>query len=145
MEIENTSLDVWLETLKPFQRKAIKKMLANNGDDEEKVAELWLSSFGPINTVTFGGVPTTASRKNYFQCLKGELNKLICGNDVYEIERTKILNSGNLVNVAASAKIASVIAPIIGISISVLAPALVLMLHTISKMTVNAYCSMIKQ
>lgn len=65
MEIVSESLDEWLSTLKPFQRNTIKNLLQNNDGNEEKVAELWLNSFGPINTATYGGVPTSASDKNY--------------------------------------------------------------------------------
>ena len=103
MEIVSESLDEWLSTLKPFQRNTIKNLLQNNDGNEEKVAELWLNSFGPINTATYGGVPTSASDK-----------------------------------------IASLLAPVIGVSISVLAPAIVLMLHVISKVSVNAYCNMVR-
>lgn len=70
MEIVSESLDEWLSTLKPFQRNTIKNLLQNNDGNEEKVAELWLNSFGPINTATYGGVPTSASNKNYFKSLK---------------------------------------------------------------------------
>lgn len=54
MEIVSESLDEWLSTLKPFQRNTIKNLLQNNDGNEEKVAELWLNSFGPINTATYG-------------------------------------------------------------------------------------------
>lgn len=115
MEIVSESLDEWLTTLKPFQRNTIKNLLQNNDGNEEKVAELWLNSFGPINTATYGGVPTSASNKNYFKSLKSELNKLICGDEDYEEEKKQILDGGHLLNVAASAKIASLLAPVIGV------------------------------
>ena len=34
-----------------------------------------MSSFGPINTATFGGLSSSESKKNYWKCLKDELNK----------------------------------------------------------------------
>lgn len=90
MEIVNESLNTWLDILKPYQRNTIKALLDQNDNDEEKVAQIWLSSGGPINTATFGGLPSSASNKNYFQCLKDELNKLICGDDTYVEEKVTI-------------------------------------------------------
>lgn len=51
---------VYIETI---SEKHNKNLLQNNDGNEEKVAELWLNSFGPINTATYGGVPTSASNK----------------------------------------------------------------------------------
>lgn len=50
MEIVNESLDTWLDTLKPYQRNTIKALLEKHGNDEEKVAQIWLSSIGPVST-----------------------------------------------------------------------------------------------
>ena len=36
MEIVDESLETWLSVLKPYQRKTIKALLANNDGDEEK-------------------------------------------------------------------------------------------------------------
>ncbi len=145
MEVTNESLDSWLAVLKPYQRKSIKSLLECNGGDEEKVAQLWLNSYGPINTATFGGVPSSSINKNYFQCLKDELNGLICGSEKYEEERKSILQKGELINIATSTKIAYLLAPIVGLSEVVLTPAVVLLLHVIGKVSVNAYCSMINR
>ena len=143
MEIVDESLETWLSVLKPYQRNTIKALLAKNDGDEEIVANLWLSSFGPINTATFGGLSSNESPKNYWRCLKDELNKLICG-DSYEEDRKQFLDMGGLINIGASSQIAAFLAPIIGVSASFLTPAIVLLLHTISKVSVNAFCSMIK-
>lgn len=143
MEIVNESLDTWLDILKPYQKKTIKTLLEKNDNDEEKVAQIWLSSAGPINTATFGGLASSSPNKNYFQCLKDELNKLICGNNTYLEEKKQILEKGNLINVCASSQIAIFLSPVIGVSVPILTPAIVLMLHVISKISVNAYCSMI--
>lgn len=70
MEIVDESLETWLSVLKPYQRKTIKALLANNDGDEEKVANLWLSSFGPINTATFGGLSSSESQKTIGDVLK---------------------------------------------------------------------------
>lgn len=145
MEIVNESLDTWLDILKPYQRNTIKALLDKHDNDEEKVAQIWLSSGGPINTATFGGLPSSASNKNYYQCLKDELNKLICGDNAYVEEKKQILEKGNLINVCAASQIALLLSPVIGVSVPILTPAIVLMLHVISKVSVNAYCSMIKK
>ncbi len=144
MEIVKESLDKWLESLKPYQRDAIKIMLQNNDGDEEKIAQLWLNSKGPINTVTFGGNPSNIPNKNYFQCLKRELNKFICGDESYETDRKQILGENNCINIAFTTSIASILAPIVGMSAAILTPAIVLLLYVIGKISVNAYCAMVK-
>lgn len=126
-------------------RNTIKALLDKNDNDEDKVAQIWLSSGGLINTATFGGLPSSASNKNYYQCLKDELNKLICGDDTYVEEKKQIRRKGNLINVYAASQIAIFLSPVIGVSVPILTPAIVLMLHVISKVSVNAYCSMIKK
>lgn len=70
MEIVDESLETWLSVLKPYQRNTIKALLANNDGDEEIVANLWLSSFGPINTATFGGLSSSESPKTIGNALK---------------------------------------------------------------------------
>jgi|WetSurMetagenome_2_1015567.scaffolds.fasta_scaffold21591_5 hypothetical protein len=139
MEIEQLDLDEWLKELKPFQIKTIKSLVQKFG--EEEAAKRWIESTGPINTATFGGTPSNGKRKNYYKALKSELHKFICVQEDYIDERKKFFNQGELINAAVSAKIAIVIAPVIGLSVSIVLPAVILLLHTISKISINAYCS----
>lgn len=90
-------------------------------------------------------MPSSSINKNYFQCLKDELNGLICGSEKYEEEGESILQKGELINIATPTKIAYLLAPIVGLSEVVLTPAVVLLIYVIGKVSLNAYCSMINR
>ncbi len=140
MEIEQLNLDQWLSVLKPYQIKTITNLVQKYG--EEEAAKIWIESKGPINTVTFGGLPSNTQNRNYYEALKLEIHKFICGQDNYKEERKKIIGTGDVINTAVSTKMAVIFSPIIGVSVPVLLPALLLILKAISKISVNAFCSM---
>lgn len=140
MEIEQLNLDEWLSVLKPYQIKTITTLVQKYG--EEEAAKRWIESKGPINTVTFGGLPSNTQNRNYYEALKLEIHKFICGQNNYKEERKKIFGKGDLINTAVASKMAIMFSPIIGISVPMLLPALLLILNVISKISVNAFCSM---
>lgn len=140
MEIENLTLDKWYTCLKPYQKNMIEQLVSKYG--EEKAAEEWLIARGPVQTVTFGGTPANAAETtHYWTRLKDEFDKLICGHPDYEKEQKKILTAGKTIGLGSVTALANWLSPVIGMSPSMLVPVLVLILHTTSKMGVNAYCS----
>ena len=140
MEIENLTLDEWYTCLKPYQKNMIEQLVSKYG--EEKAAEEWLIARGPIQTVTFGGNQANAvEAPKYWSRLKDEFDKLICGHPDYEKEQKKILTAGKTIGIGSVTALANWLSPIIGMSPSILVPAIILILHTTSKMGVNAYCS----
>lgn len=138
IDIENISLDEWYKCLKPYQVNIIKELVAIHG--EERAAELWITSVGPVNTATFGGSPT-GDQSKYWDKLKKEFDKFICGHSEYENEQKKFISTGKLIGTGAVSSIATWISPAVGMSPALLVPALLLLMHTAAKITVNAYCS----
>jgi hypothetical protein len=143
MEIENHNLDEWLSVLKPYQQKIMHSLIDKYG--EEDAIKRWIKSKGPLNTATFGGVPTNDDKKNYYQCIKQEINYFICGNPKYSKERDNILKGANVISISIASKISQIIAQAVGMSIAVVLPAILLLFHSISKISINAYCSMIEK
>lgn len=140
IEIDNLSLDEWYSCLKPYQKTVIEQLVAKYG--EEKAAEEWLMSRGPMQTATFGGVQIGSENPtNYWNRFKTEFDKLICGHPDYEKEQEKFLATGKTIGLGCVTALANWIAPIIGMSPALLVPAIILLLHTMAKMGVKAYCS----
>ena len=139
IEIENIPLEDWLKPLKPYQRNFIKQLVAKYG--EEKAAEEWINARGPMQTVTFGGVTEDINnKKNYWNKLRNEFDKLICGHADYQNEHDKFVNAGKPIGLGAVTYIADWIAPAVGMSTAILIPAIALVLSTTAKMGVKAYC-----
>ena len=140
IEIENLSLEKWLNQLKPYQRNVIEQLIAKYG--EEKAAEEWINARGPMQTVTFGGVAEDANnKKNYWNRLKNEFDKFLCGHHDYQDEHDKFVAAGKPIGLGAVAYIADWLAPAVGMSTAILIPAITLLLCTAAKMGVKAYCS----
>ena len=100
IEIENIPLEDWLKPLKPYQRNFIKQLVAKYG--EEKAAEEWINARGPMQTVTFGGVTEDINnKKNYWNRLRNEFDKLICGHADYQNEHDKFVNAGKPIGLGA--------------------------------------------
>lgn len=140
IEIENLSLDEWYICLKPYQRNIISQFVADFG--EEVAAEKWLTARGPIQTATFGGdLSKNDDTKTYWSRLRDEFDKLVCGHADYKEERKKILAAGKTIGIGSVTALANWFAPIVCISSPILVPAIILLLHTTSKMGVKAYCA----
>ena len=140
IEIENIPLEDWVKPLKPYQRNFIKQLVAKYG--EEKAAEEWINARGPMQTVTFGGVTEDINnKKKYWNRLRNEFDKLICGHADYQNEHDKFVNAGKPIGLGAVTYIADWIAPAVGMSTAILIPAIALVLSTTAKMGVKAYCA----
>ena len=102
IEIENIPLEDWLKPLKPYQRNFIEQLVAKYG--EEKAAEEWINARGPMQTVTFGGVTEDVNnKKNYWNRLRNEFDKLICGHTDYQDEHDKFVAAGKPIGLGAVA------------------------------------------
>jgi hypothetical protein len=140
IEIEDLSLDEWYKCLKPYQSSIIRQLVDNLG--EEKAAEEWITAMGPLQTATFGGDPSSkVDQKSYWNRLKEEFDKFICGHSAYENEHEKFLSTGKLLGTGAVTSIATWLSPSVGLSPTILVPAILLLLHTTAKISVRAYCA----
>lgn len=140
IEIEDLSLDEWFKCLKPYQSSIIRQLVDNLG--EERAAEEWITSTGPIQTATFGGNPfNKVDQKSYWSRIKEEFDKFICGHSAYEKEREKFLSTGKLLGTGAVSTLATWLSPSVGLPPTILIPSILLLLHTTAKISVQAYCA----
>jgi VIT1/CCC1 family predicted Fe2+/Mn2+ transporter len=140
IEIENLSLEEWLSCIKPYQKAIINQLVDKYG--EEKAAKIWLISQGPLQTAKFGGNQMTSEKSiKYWDRLKNEIGKFICGHPDYEDERKKFLSGGKLITIGSVTGIANFLGSLLGITPAIILPSLLLLLHTVTKMGIKAYCS----
>ncbi|PIC74006.1 hypothetical protein [Sporosarcina sp. P17b] len=132
----------WLITLPKYQQSTIKELL--NIKDPEDVAIAWLTATTQ-NTSPFSAKKEDSSR--YFDLIKIELYKLLCGNPEYSEERKElngIISSHNNKTLVVSS-ISGIIGSKVGLAGTFIAPVTVLIFMTISKVSVNAWCEWQKQ
>ncbi|MBJ2189722.1 MULTISPECIES: hypothetical protein [Duncaniella] len=140
LEIENITLEDCYSILKPYQRRIVEKLVEKYGI--EGAAEKWLLAKGPCQTSTFGGVTQDDKQQNdYWSRFRYEFDKLLCGHQDYEIEREKFVGTSKTIGLAGITAISTWIGPLIGLSPVLLVPSVALLLTTISKMGIKAYCS----
>jgi hypothetical protein len=130
----------WLDALPNYQKSTIAELLETN--PYESVAAIWLESSIGNNSPFGAGNPQ--GKKNYFNYLKKEFHKLMCGNPEYAAERKELnqLFEKNDTKTAIISFISAIIGAKIGLAATFIAPAVVLLLMLISKTSVNAWCTM---
>jgi len=135
IEIPNDSFDVWLKELKPYQANSIKQLALNN--EIEEVAKIWITTQGNDSTVPFGSVQDTSPFWNNF---KDEFKKFLCDDSSYSEEKKLLQKENQPMRTILISTISSSIGATIGFSGAILAPAIVIMLSTVGKMGIKAYC-----
>ncbi len=133
LDIPKCELEAWLEELKPYQRNTILQLLATSSPEE--AAEKWISATGFSDIVPFAG---TIDGKSFWEKFKVEFRKFVCDENEY-VEEKKALKGqrtrGALLSAASAALGAS-----LGYSATVLVPAIALLLFTVGKIGIIAYC-----
>lgn len=128
----------WIQQLRPYQQENITSLL-NAGLDYDGVAELWLGRSGSDRTLGFGSDGTAA---NYLASLKAEFKKLICGDAEYEITRQKISEHWDKGYTYVITTIAVAISAVVNVAVGVITPVIALLLETVCKLSVNAWCKL---
>ena len=136
LEIFEGTISDWLAPLKPYQRNSIIELLKDH--DEVETAKIWVSSHGPENTVPFGGIPNT---KPFWDNLKLEFNKFICDDITYKKEKESLKSESNIPKELLISAISAAIGATLGFTATLLAPAIALLLFSVTKITKNAYCN----
>ncbi|VDR26499.1 Uncharacterised protein [Raoultella terrigena] len=139
--LPNYSEAEWLSTLKPYQSSSIEILLEK--DNEEAVVDIWLSSEGATLRSPFGGSRRDDPYvKRFIEKFKKEFRDFICGGEKYEGERESISGFQGDAKTYIVSIMSSSLAVVLGSSAAYLAPVIVVMLIAVSKMGVNAWCSL---
>lgn len=132
-----TPTEELLESLPLYQNKLISELLEHN--DKEKAIQIWLEA-SLENNSPFGA--SNGDPKKYSDYFKKEAFEFICGAEKYQEEREEVntlLKDGKATQAVISIMSAA-IGVKIGLAATVVAPALVIFLMTVGKVSINAWC-----
>lgn len=141
IQLENFNLDTALTKLPTYQSKTINTLIGLYG--EEKTAEIWINSNGPKEISHNGGEnQLVVKQPSYWNRLKDQFNMFLCGGTDYVDERKQAKAISEAGAAGLSTYLAQLISPIIGLSVPILVPAILLLLHLAAKMGIKAYCAL---
>lgn len=129
--------------LESYQQDIVNALLKATDNNYIESADRWLSA-SPTNTVKFGGDSNHSSL--YREKVIEEIEKFICGNDTkYEEERKKLSANSEKTQQYVIGVISTAIGGELGVAGAFIAPVIVLIIISISKMCINAWCEMRKE
>ncbi len=131
-----------LGSIDDYQAEIVKTFLQSTSNDYLQSADYWLNA-GPANTAKFGGEPNKT--KIYRDKLLEELEKFLCGDERYKEDRKKIATSGDKSQKYIIGVMSAAIGKTLGAAGAFIAPVIVLLILSIGKMAVNAWCEMRKE
>ncbi len=131
----------WIDSLPDYQKTLVQELLKQS-DSPEEAASKWLTA-SPRNTFPLGAAQ--GSSKLYLDKLWNELEAFLCGDSRYEEDRKKLLAELKPGHAYLVGVISVTIAPVLGASATFLAPVIALLLITVSKLGLNAWCQMRKE
>jgi hypothetical protein len=134
-------LSDWLQALPPYQRGTVTQMLV--GSDPIAVSLAWLSSTGPTNTEPFGAIRNAPNL--FYDSMLNQLQSLLCGRQEWVKERGELINSAKAGRAAVVTAISGYIAPHLGASPILLAPAVALTLAMLTKAGSDSLCATLSQ
>lgn len=134
--------DALLSSIDDFQVEIIKSFLTSTSNDYLLSADNWLNA-NTANTAKFGGEPNKA--KIYRDKLLEELEKFLCGDQRYEDDRKKIAESTDKSQKYIIGVMSVAIGKTLGAAGPFIAPVIVLLILSIGKMAINAWCAMRKE
>lgn len=131
-------LESWISELKPYQKSTLVQFTTTM--DAEAAAEQWLTTIGSPNIAGFGG-GTKSDSKPYLDRFKAEFRKYLCDESAYAEDKKELVAHSQLSKALLISTMSSAIGSTLGTAGTLLAPAVTLLLFTVGKMGLNAYCS----
>lgn len=124
------------DLLLPYQKNIFDTLIEKYG--EEGAIKIWLS---PNNSqiVMFGG--DSNESHTYYDKVTDEIRKFICGDDKYADEREKIRLYTERTAKYVVITLAAILGDLFGTASAILVPVIVIILKSISKIGLNAWCA----
>ena len=135
INIPTDDLENWLGELKPYQRSILNEFLTTQ--DAELAAEKWLTTTGSPNIVAFGGAENP---KPFWDRFKNEFRRFLCDETAYAEEKKALVAENPISKAMIISVISSALGATLGLSATLIAPAATLLLFTVGKMGLAAYC-----
>lgn len=112
--------------------------LLAGSENPQEVAAAWLS-VSPQNTFPFG---VEKGERIFLNKLWDEVEAFLCGDPKYESDRQKLEQESNITHTYFVGVVSAAIAPTVGSSGVFLAPVIAIILMSMGKITINAWCKL---
>lgn len=129
----------WIEELPAFQRSAIQELLAK-GSSYEQIAQTWITASAE-NTYRFSATSPVGDKGAFLENLKAEVRAFLCGDKKYKAEREGLFGEKGLARTYVVSAMAVAIAPHLSVASAVIAPLIALVLASLGKIALNAWCA----
>lgn len=136
------SLDDWLTALPTYQQTVVREMLLHG--EPEEIAIRWLSASGQTDTAPLGAARLGVTL--FYEKLLEELRSLFCGTEsAYESERGQLVAGAKAGQAAVVTLVSGTVAPAVGVSPVLLAPAVALTLYVVTRAGRETACELLDQ
>lgn len=129
----------WVQELPEYQRDAIEKLLAC-GSSFDDVAQAWISASAE-NTYRFAAAAPVGNKGAFLENLRKEVRAFLCGDKKYKTERDGLFGEKGIARTYVVSAMAVAIAPHLSVASAVISPLIALVLASIGKVALNAWCA----
>ena len=129
----------WVLSLPEYQRAPIVELI-QRGNSFESVAQHWVTATA-ANTYRLGAVANTGDKTTFLASVKVELRAFLCGDKRYSKERDGLFGEKGPTRPFIVSGMAVAMAPHLGVAAPLLAPVIALILASLGKITLNAWCA----
>lgn len=126
----------WLSALPGYQQQLIDAMLTSS--QPEDVAVAWLSASGPLHNAPLGAVRRAANL--FYDNVLSEIHSLICTDNGYAVERKDLASRAQAGRAAVIIAVSDAVAPHVGTTPVLLAPAVALTFAVVSHAGKDSVC-----
>ncbi|WP_394686919.1 hypothetical protein [uncultured Xanthomonas sp.] len=130
----------WIADLPEFQRAAIQELRAN-GATYDDVAQAWITASAE-HTYRFSASAPVGDKSAFLDSLRKEVRAFLCGDKKYKKEREGLFGDKGLARTYVVSTMAVAIAPYLSVASAVIAPLIALVLASVGKIALNAWCSL---
>ena len=137
-ELLNDEPTKWLDVLPSYQREPIVQFL-DQGKSPDDVAELWLAA-SAANTSPFSAKVPIRPDETFLAHLKSQVRELLCGGEAFAETRQNLKNAAQPTREVLVAALAATLSQQLGMAAVSLAPLIVLVLVSVGRVTLSAWC-----
>jgi len=131
--------DKWVADLPEFQRAAIQE-LRSTGASYDDVAQAWITASAE-HTYRFSASAPVGDKRAFLDSLRKEVRAFLCGDEKYKKEREGLFGEKGLARTYVVSTMAVAIAPHLSVASAVIAPLIALVLASVGKIFLNAWCN----
>ncbi|HUX90766.1 MAG TPA: hypothetical protein VMV48_08760 [Gallionellaceae bacterium] len=129
----------WVHELPAYQRESIEALITSGASFDE-VAQAWVNASAE-NTYRFAASTPVGDKGAFLGNLKLEVRAFLCGDKKYKKERDGLFGEKGHGRTYVVSAMAVAIAPHLSVASAVISPLIALVLASIGKVALNAWCA----